>query len=112
MSWVAASAALMVATIGSSMTDETRVMALEVVDAGTHVEVQLLANPQHRQVVSYQIEMTGDSTTRHNGRTTIEPGAQRVLSTIRTSKSGEWCARVIVQEEGRDPYELSQGSCD
>lgn len=93
------------------MSDEARSLALEVVDAGSHVELQLLARPQHRQEVSYQIELTGDSTTRHSGRTTVEPGAQKVLSTIRTSKSGDWCARVTVQEEGREAYEITRGNC-
>ncbi len=92
------------------MTDEARTLALEVVEADTHVKVLLLAQSRHRQEVSYEIELTGDSTTRHKGRTTVDPGGQRVLSTIRMSTSGAWCARVTVQEDDGAPYELSRGS--
>lgn len=93
------------------MNEEARALALEVTDAGAHVELQLLAHSSRSQEVSYEIEVTGDSTTRHKGRTTLQAGAEAVLSTIRTSKSGDWCARVTVREEGREAYQILRGSC-
>ena len=99
------------ASLESAMTHEPQALALQVVDNGPQVEVQLLANSPRAQEVSYTLEVTGKSTSKHRGKTSLAAGAKHVLSTIKASKDDDWCARVVVEEEGREPYELSEGSC-
>jgi len=93
------------------MTDERPVLSLDVQHTGNLIEVRLIGNAAHTQEVSYQIEVTGQSTARHRGKTTLTGGTTAVLSTMRASVGADWCVKLIAQEAGREPYEIIEGTC-
>ena len=93
------------------MEQERRALALEVVEDGSLIEVQLIADSPQTQQVSYTLEVTGRSTSKHRGRTGLVAGKKHVLSTMRAEKDENWCVRAVVEEDGREPYELIEGDC-
>lgn len=93
------------------MTDAPRALALDVETRDGMLEVRLTANSPRAQAVSYALEVTGQSTSRHRGSTTLAAGAQAVLSTMRTPAGENWCVTLVAEEEGRAPYEISRGPC-
>ncbi|WP_338304254.1 hypothetical protein [Erythrobacter sp. Dej080120_24] len=68
---------------GASSSD-TRALALNVIESGDRVEVELIANSPVTQQVEYEIELTGSSHARHRGSTSIAAGNRQVLSTLKT----------------------------
>ena len=86
-------------------------LSLNVIEDGDTVEVQLIANSQVTQQVEYEIELIGNSTARHAGSTSIAAGNRQVLSTLRSTGSGTWCARAKVSESGGASYTLEAGDC-
>lgn len=98
-------------TLDPAMTHDAQALELKVTDMGPHLEVQLLAHSLRAQQVSYEFEVTGNSISRHRGKTSLAAGSEHVLSTVKASKDENWCARVTVEEENRDPYELREGNC-
>jgi hypothetical protein len=104
------------ATEGTAMTDPhaaaTRALALDVASREGMLEVRLIGRSAHAQVVSYTLEVTGNSTSRHEGRTTLTAGTQAVLSTMRTQAGENWCVTLVAEEEGGAPYTISRGPCD
>ena len=94
-----------------AMADDTRALALEVSEKSEFVVVTLQANSPRAQTVEYTLEVSGKSTSRHHGKTSLIAGSPTVLSTIRTANDPDWCARLTVTEEGREPYEVTRGAC-
>lgn len=107
----ALSTLILSAILGATMSEEPRAITLDATRNGDIVEVQLKGASDRTQAVSYSLEVTGDSSSRHRGRTTLAANSSQVLSTVKVSANGEWCARVTVEEEDRAPYELTEGSC-
>lgn len=93
------------------MTDTPHVLNLDVQHDGGVVDVRLTGNAAQTQDVSYVIEVTGQSTSRHRGKTTLTGGTPAVLSTLRVSVGTDWCVKLIAEEAGREPYEISHGPC-
>ena len=113
----AGAAALLLLTSGSepAMTDAAsehpRALTLNVAEHDGSIEVQLIGHSAQTQVVSYSLEVTGRSTSRHSGKTTLTAGATAVLSTMRTSAGAEWCVKLTAEEPGHAPYEAIEGNC-
>lgn len=94
-----------------AMTDEPYALSLDVQSADGLVEVQLIGLSPRAQAVSYALEVTGESTSRHRGATTLTAGTRAVLSTMRTRATDNWCVKLTAEEEGRAPYEITKGGC-
>jgi hypothetical protein len=95
----------------SAMSDVPHALTLDVRRSGDHIEVQLIGHaPQARQV-SYLLEVSGTSNSRHRGKTTLAADTRAVLSTIRVSAGPEWCVRLTAEEDGAEPYEIREGHC-
>lgn len=93
------------------MTDETPALTLDVREHDGMLEVELIGLSPRAQGVSYALEITGQSTSRHRGSTTLAAGTRAVLSTMRTRAGDNWCVKLTAEEEGRAPYEITQGPC-
>lgn len=93
------------------MTDESHVLTLDVQQSGSMIEVRLIGNAAHTQEVSYLIEVTAQSTSRHRGKTTLTGGSMAVLSTMRANVGADWCVKLVAEEAGREPYEIIEGTC-
>jgi hypothetical protein len=94
-----------------AMTDLPAALQLEVRQTGDAIEVQLIGDSPRAQQVSYLLEVTGQSTSRHRGKTTLAANARTVLSTVRANVGEYWCVRLLAEEEGREPYEILEGDC-
>lgn len=91
--------------------ESPRALNLDVEMKGGMLEVRLTGLSPHAQAVSYSLEITGTSTSRHRGSTRLAAGTQAVLSTMRTSAGDDWCVKLVAEEEGRAPYEVIHGTC-
>ncbi len=94
-----------------AMTDDHRALSLKVAHHAGAVEVELLGHSADTRKVSYRLEVTGTSTSRHNGKTTLAGGVPAVLSKVRASAGEDWCVRLWAEEDGHEPYEIREGSC-
>ena len=74
------------------------------------VTVLLKANSSQTQKVSYELETSGSSKTRHKGSTVLTANKPAVLSTIKFSKSADWCVTLKVSEEAGESYQIVKGS--
>lgn len=99
------------ATVPLPMTDTPRALTLDVREHDGMIDIQLIGLSPRAQQVSYLLEVTGNSTSRHRGKTTLSAGTTAVLSTMRASAGENWCVTLVAEEEGRDPYEVTQGPC-
>ncbi len=86
-------------------------LTLEVRQQDGMLDIQLIGLSPQAQGVSYTLEVTGQSTSRHRGKTTLAADTRAVLSTMRTSAGDNWCVKLMAEEEGRAPYEIIQGPC-
>lgn len=114
MNWPAPLAALLLplaSSTVSAMSDVPAALTLDVRHNGDAIEVQLIGDSPRAQQVSYVLEVTGQSTSRHRGKTTLAANSRTVLSTIRANAGEAWCVRLLAEEEGRDPYEILEGDC-
>lgn len=114
MNWPAPLAALLLPLVSGTvpaMSDVPAALTLDVHQDGDAIEVQLIGDSPRAQQVSYLLEVTGQSTSRHRGKTTLAANARTVLSTIRASAGEGWCVRLLAEEEGREPYEVLAGDC-
>jgi ribose 1,5-bisphosphokinase PhnN len=107
----AALLALLAHTTGAAMTEQPNALTLDVREHDGLVEVQLIGLSPRAQAVSYALEVTGQSTSRHRGSTTLAAGTRAVLSTMRTKAGADWCVKLVAEEEGREPYEVTRGAC-
>lgn len=105
-------------TSGDNMTNqhsapetEKRAISLDVRLEGDQVIARILGQTDTARRVSFTLEVSGSSTSRHKSSSTIAPGPQSVLSSVAISRGDDWCVRALVEEEGLDPYELSEGPC-
>jgi len=96
---------------GTAMPPEDRALDLQITEREDRVTVELHANSSRAQHVSFSIEVTGPSSSKHSGSLSLAANDPQTLSTLRISTKGDWCAKVVVEEEGRAPYELREGSC-
>lgn len=94
-----------------AMSDTPRALSLDVETRDGMLEVRLTGLSDRAQGVSYSLEVTGTSTSRHRGATRLTAGTEAVLSTMRTSAGDDWCVKLVAEEEGRAPYEITRGTC-
>jgi hypothetical protein len=94
-----------------TLSEAPRALSLDVEAKGGMLEVRLTGLSPRAQGVSYSLEVTGTSTSRHRGSTQLAAGREAVLSTLRTAAGEDWCVKLIAEEEGRAPYEVTRGSC-
>lgn len=94
-----------------AMTEAPHALTLDVEERDGMLEVRLIGLSPRAQAVSYDLEVTGRSTSKHNGRTTLAAGTQAVLSTMRTAAGENWCVKLMAEEEGRAPYAITRGTC-
>jgi ribose 1,5-bisphosphokinase PhnN len=104
-------ALLALATVTPIMTEQAPALTLDVREHDGLIEVQLIGLSPHAQAVSYALEVTGQSTSRHRGSTTLAAGTRAVLSTMKTRAGDNWCVRLTAEEQGRAPYEITHGPC-
>ncbi len=91
--------------------EPARALALNVLEDGDRVEIQLIAQSRVTQQVQYEVELVGASRSRHSGNTSIPGGDRQVLSRLATNVSDTWCARVDVTEANGERYTLTAGDC-
>lgn len=94
-----------------AMTDQPNALTLDVREHDGMLEIELIGLSPRAQGVRYALEVTGQSTSRHRGSTTLAAGTRAVLSTMRTRAGDNWCVKLTAEEEGRAPYEITQGPC-
>lgn len=94
------------------MNDAPHALQLEVEQHGGTIEVRLTGASDTARQVSYTLEVTGQSTSRHRGSTTLAAGSSAVLSTMRASVGDDWCVKLVAEEAGVPPYEITRGPCD
>lgn len=94
-----------------AMTEAPHALTLDVEERDGTLEVRLTGLSPRAQAVSYDLEVTGRSTSKHKGRTTLAAGTQAVLSTMRTAAGEDWCVKLVAEEEGRAPYAITRGTC-
>jgi len=93
------------------MTDDAPALTLDVREHDGMLDIQLIGLSPRAQGVSYALEVTGQSTSRHRGSTTLTADTRAVLSTMRTRAGDNWCVKLVAEEEGRAPYEITRGPC-
>lgn len=93
------------------MTDNQPALTLDVRQHDGTIEVRLIGLSPRTQQVSYALEMTGQSTSRHRGKTTLTADTLAVLSTMRAQTSENWCVKLVAEDEGGEPYEVRRGTC-
>ncbi|WP_432770144.1 MAG: hypothetical protein HEQ22_05200 [Sphingopyxis sp.] len=86
-------------------------LSLEVDHDGDRVEARLIAHSKVAQRVSYDLVMSGQSTSRHHAETSLAPDRRAVVSTMRMTVGDRWCVRVAVEEGDGRQYELREGEC-
>lgn len=94
-----------------AMSEPPRALSLDVEARDGMLEIRLTGLSDRPQGVSYALEVTGRSTARHQGATRLAAGTPAVLSTMRTAAGDDWCVRLVAEEEGRTPYEITRGPC-
>lgn len=103
--------ALLAPATETAMTEEPHALTLDVRERDGMLEIALIGLSPRAQGVSYALEVTGNSTSRHRGSTTLAAGTRAVLSTMRTTAGDNWCVKLTAEEDGRAPYEITQGPC-
>ena len=91
--------------------DGPAALSLAVAKQGDRIEVQLIGETAEARQVSYVLEVSGQSNSRHRGKTTLAAHTRTVLSTVTASAGPDWCVRLLAEEEGREPYEIREGLC-
>lgn len=94
-----------------AMPEQPPALTLDVHEQDGRVEIRLIGHSPRAQAVSYALEVTGQSTSRHRGATTLAADTRAVLSTMRTNVGTDWCVKLTAEEEGRAPYEITRGPC-
>ncbi len=94
------------------MNDDRASLRLDVAQRADVIVVQLIGHSPRDQAVDYVLEVTGRSTSRHRGRTTLAADTPAILSTVRIKAGDDWCVRLVAEEDGRARYELSEGPCE
>ncbi len=113
ISHAAGLAAILLSSTGTApyMTEDSQALTLDVQQRDGVIEVQLIGHSERAQEVSYLLEVTGQSTSRHRGKTTLAAGTTAILSTMRANAGENWCVKLVAEEPGREPYEIVEGSC-
>lgn len=90
--------------------DQPRALALHVERSPAQVTVTVVGHSARPTPVRYTLDVTGASTTRHAGRSTVGPGT-RTLSTVRFPDRAPWRVRLAVDEDAR-AYAIERASDD
>jgi hypothetical protein len=94
-----------------AMIDSSPALTLDVQQHDGAIEVRLIGHSPRTQQVSYALEVTGQSTSRHRGKTTLTADTPAVLSTMRAQTGDNWCVKLVAEDEGGEPYEVTRGTC-
>lgn len=99
------------AQVQPAMRDASHALSLKVERTGGTIAVELLGHSPRARQVSYVLEVSGQSTSRHRGTTTLAANTPVRLSAMTASVGETWCVRLLAEEEGSDPYEIVEGDC-
>ncbi|NCP13843.1 MAG: hypothetical protein GW858_06710 [Sphingomonadales bacterium] len=91
--------------------DAPHALSLTVEQQDGRVAIALSGLAAQTTQVSYLLEVTGTSNSRHRGKTTLAANVPARLSTMTVDAGKGWCVRLLAEEEGRDPYEIREGHC-
>lgn len=95
----------------SAMVEQVRALSLEATQKDGVVEVILRGQAPRPVDLRYSVELTGKSTSRNAGATRIDSSVPIVLSRMRMSVNGEWCARAHVKQGDGLEYTIQKGKC-
>ena len=98
-------------TVIAPLADPPHALSLTVQQQDGRVAIELFGLAAQATQVSYMLEVTGTSNSRHRGKTTLAANVPARLSTMTVDAGQDWCVRLLAEEEGRDPYEIREGSC-
>ncbi|OBV10208.1 curli-like amyloid fiber formation chaperone CsgH [Erythrobacter dokdonensis] len=93
------------------MNDVPRALSLKVEQTDGAITVELVGHSARARQVSYELEVSGRSNSRHRGSTMLAANTPVRLSTMTASVGESWCVRLLAEEEGGDPYEILAGDC-
>ncbi len=92
-------------------TQPARSLDIEILETDPDkLTVLLKGNSGQTQRVSYELETSGSSKTRHKGSTVLTANESAILATVKFSKSADWCVTLKVSEEARGSYQIVKGS--
>lgn len=101
------------AGLGDAMVStDDRAVVLEVAEKGDAVEVVLTGHSSVEQTIAYELALTGNSTSRHRGKTTLAADRSVVLSRMTMPAKPDWCVTATITEQDGRSYSYEQGSCD
>lgn len=86
-------------------------LSLKVERRDGKLDIALFGHAAQVLEVSYLLEVSGASTSRHRGKTTLAADTPVRLSRMTTDEAENWCVRLLAEEVGREPYEIRQGPC-
>lgn len=95
----------------TAMIERPEALKIDVREEGDVIEIQLIGETPRSQQISYVLEVTGQSSSRHRGKTTLAANSRTILSKVRTTAGGSWCVRLVAEEENREAYEILYGNC-
>lgn len=99
------------ASVNEEKTALPRLLTLEVAESADRVELKVTSDGSRSSAVEFSLEVSGTSTSRHRGKTTVSAGSGQTLATVRVNKSRNWCAVLEVSEEGGESYTDRHGAC-
>lgn len=91
--------------------DASQALSLEVRQEDGKIAVALTGHSARALEVSYLLEISGKSNSRHRGRTTLAANVPARLSTMMVDAGEKWCVRLLAEEAGKAPYEIREGDC-
>ena len=97
--------------MASPLTPTPHALSLSVQQHDGRVSIALSGLAAKPTQVSYLLEITGTSSSRHRGKTTLAANVPARLSTMTVDAGKDWCVRLVAEEEGREPYEIREGHC-
>ena len=92
------------------MDDTGAALILETsTDSDGFVDIRVRAVASRPARLTYALEVTGGSTTRHGGSAQVGPGTHAPLSRVRIPAERNWCAILTYQDEVGDRHRQTAG---
>ncbi|EDL48754.1 curli-like amyloid fiber formation chaperone CsgH [Erythrobacter sp. SD-21] len=96
---------------GEQVVESEQAISMRIEDGDGTIQIEMIAKSPHDQVVDYQIEVIGDSRSRHSGKSKVPAQTETSISQFRVSHSGTWCATAEITEQSGSTYTLTAGDC-
>jgi hypothetical protein len=94
-----------------NMNNQFRTLKMSSKQNEGNVEITVIGLSPDPVLVSYKLEVSGQSTTRHSGSTRLSAGDRQILSRVRVSAQQRWCATLQVEQSNGVQYRLTDGTC-